>query len=154
MCQPLRQQFPASGEPTCERSLWPAELLSRILDRLTLQITEQDGKPVDFGQTVQFPVEEGLEVVPEGLRSCRGFGQLLDLSLAHPPLRSQRSCFQGRAEGDSVQPVGDSVRRLDGRSLAGEDEKGCLPGILGVVVIPENATANTHVVSAKLTLMM
>ena len=50
-------ELPASGEPTGQRPLRPAELLCRLLDRFPFQIAEQDREPVVFRQAVQFLVE-------------------------------------------------------------------------------------------------
>jgi hypothetical protein len=43
-----------------------------------------------------------------------------------------------------VQPVGDSFSGPDGERFAGEDQKGRLKGILGVVVIADNSPAHAE----------
>jgi hypothetical protein len=117
-------------------------LLGRSLDRLALQIAEQDWEPVVLGQAIQFLVQQGLQITPLVLLRRFGFRHLRHLLFSSTPLRSHGFRFQGGTEGDTVQPVGDPLPRPDGRRFAGEDQKGRLKGVLGIVVVVEKTAAH------------
>jgi hypothetical protein len=138
------RQLAASGEPTGQRPLRPAELLCRLLDCLALKSAEQDREPVVFGQAVQFLVQQGLQITPLVLLGGFGFGHLRHLLFSPPPLRRHAFRFQGGAEGDSVQPVGDPLPRPDGRCFACENQKGRLKGVLGIVVAVDDTAAHAE----------
>jgi hypothetical protein len=119
-------------------------LLCGFFDRLALQIAENDWKPVVFGQAVQFLIQQGLQITPLVLLGSFGCGQLRHLLLSASPLRRHGFRFHGRAEGDTVQPVGNLLPRPDGRRFAGEDQKGRLKGVLGIVMIADDTTADAE----------
>ena len=82
-----------------------------------------------------------LQITPLVLLGRFGFGHLRHLLFSAPPLRCHGFHFHGGAEGDSIQPVGEPLPRLDGRRFSGEDQKGRLKSVLGVVVIAGDTAA-------------
>jgi hypothetical protein len=73
-----------------------------------------------------------------------GFGHVYHLPLSEMPLCGGGSYFKGGAVGDAVQPVGDPLPRFDGRCFPGENQKGGLEGVLGVVVIAKEPEADAQ----------
>src|SRR5262249_19071321 len=64
------------------------------------------------------------------------------LRFPRPPAGRRRPRLQRRPVGHAVKPVGDPLPRPNRRRLADQDEERRLEGVLGVVVIPEDAPAH------------
>jgi hypothetical protein len=65
-----------------------------------------------------------------------GQGAHLDgAALGRPP------GFGRDAESDAVQPTSHGLTLIDGASLAYQHEKGCLKGVLGVLLVPQHTPA-------------
>src|SRR6516162_9073603 len=58
--------------------------------------------------------------------------------------RDSGSRFQSSSECHAIEPAGDRVLCMDRPRFAGEDEERCLEGVLGVVLMSQNTSTNTH----------
>jgi hypothetical protein len=73
-----------------------------------------------------------------------GVGHGLDLPLAGAPPGVGGRGLPGGAAGDAVQPAAHRLALHDRPRPAGEDEEGGLEGVLGVLLVAEQAPADTQ----------
>jgi hypothetical protein len=138
-CQPLRQERPPSGQPAGDRPFRTAEFSGGLLAPLALQVAQDDGRPVAFGKCGQLPIKHLPQVVASRGRRLhpRGGPRLLRTPPGH-----RSPSLQGRPVGHTVQPGPEARPLVDRRRPADEDEEGGLEGVLGVVIVAQDATAD------------
>jgi hypothetical protein len=66
------------------------------------------------------------------------------LSLLHPPTGRRGPRLAGGQVGDAVQPAAQRLAHRDRSRLAGEHEKGGLEGVLRVLLVAQDAAADTQ----------
>src|SRR5262249_54042150 len=67
---------------------------------------------------------------------------LHNLPLSHSPFGNGCSCLECCLMSHAIEPVGKQSRRINGRSLADENEKSGLEGVLGVGVGMQDTAAH------------
>jgi hypothetical protein len=93
-------------------------------------------------QPAQLPVEEREQVVPNVGLDRFGFGHLGHQCFPLVSFGGHRTRVDRRLIRHLVQPVGDQVAGRDRRRLADQDKEGRLEGVLGIMVIAQDAA--TH----------
>ncbi len=139
--QPLRQHRSCPYQPTGHCPFRTAERTGRLLAGLPFEIAKDDHSPVAVRQQGQFQVEKVLQVAPTFLN----FGWFRDrrlLGFPHASLPPGRLCFYCRLVSHAVEPVADHFPRRHRSRPANQHEKSRLKGILGIVVIAQDATAD------------
>ena len=108
--EPLRQHHSAPRHPSRKRALRHAELPSRFLAGLPLQVAQHDGDTILVGQAAQLLVEQRLQVAPEVWFGHGWFGHRRHLPLSHAPFCDGCPRLQRGLVGHAVEPVGKQLR--------------------------------------------
>jgi hypothetical protein len=150
-----RDGQPASGEQPGESSstfrnsagdgaLGPAQLTGHVLAGSTFEVAEHNGQAVFLRQPGKFLVKQSREFTPEVIVNGNRFGHAGERLFVRASPTGDGSRFQGCAVGDSVEPVSNLLRRLDGRCLANQDQERGLESVLGVLLVVQHAPTDAQ----------
>jgi hypothetical protein len=109
---------------------------------LLLQFTQDDRDAVLVWQAAQLSIKGLGQVVSMLQRHCLGLRHAPDLTFPHSPSGPRRSRFQSRLVRYPVEPVGDQFALGDGSALPGQHEERRLEGVLDVMMVPEETSAD------------
>src|SRR5262249_18439024 len=72
---------PRRGQRARPRAFGTAEVAGRVLSRPALNTAKNENRPIAFGESTHFHIQNRAEVTPAGVDCSRGFGHGADLPL-------------------------------------------------------------------------
>jgi hypothetical protein len=128
-------------QPPVERSYGPAQAGGRVLATHPVQIAQHEGRSQTGGEAVEFLVQDCPHLSPGKVvnhltRNRWGGSQ----SYRGAPARETA----GDADCNAVNPTGQRPPVADRVPFAEDSQKGCLEGVLGLGLVPQDAPANAE----------
>ena len=122
----------------------PPQMIGGLLVGHVLQVAEDDGPSITFGEPVDLLVEHGTGVVPGRAR-----GHSLACQLGGPLFLTAAPEGVGLdlkrdAPGHAMEPAADRSVDPDRPGLASQQQEGGLEGVVGIVGIVEDPAADGH----------
>ncbi len=137
------EPFPASSQPAADRPDGAAQAQGRLLLRQPFEVAKHDWRSVSFRQAPEFFMKQCAEIIPV-LILCRrllclagGVAQLVELAP-----RRRGPGVERDARGHPEQPVTHRIGVAERAGLAHQDQPGGLEGVLHIVLVAQNASAN------------
>src|SRR5262249_41803456 len=132
------------GEPTGHGAFGDAKLQGGLFARFAFQITKGDERAILFRKATNRLIEKRQQRVPWLALRRFWLGHLLCWPFACSSSGLFRLHLEGHMMRDSLQPASKQARREKGASLASQDEERRLEGVLGIVMIAQNAPASAQ----------
>src|SRR5207247_1640808 len=132
-----------AGHAAADGADRPAELPGRVVVAESLEVAQQQRRPLRRRQALELFFQHVLQLAPGGIDEKRFVGRLmqpLDLALA----QAAGTDAPRDAGSDAVEPARDGFLLADGRGLTRQQQKRGLEGVLGVLSLTEDALADAQ----------
>jgi hypothetical protein len=127
-----------------ERAQRTAESLCRLVACQPLQIAQQQGATVAFGQASELFVEHELRFADGQFVQDVARRAFMGTSLASTSTLSLLACLQGKATRYSKEPWPDRILGAEATSLAAQNQKDCLEYVLGFMFVAKHTPAHAQ----------
>ena len=142
--QALAQQLARFFHAPRHRAAGPTQLLGCFLVRFALHAAKDQGRAVFLRQLAQRLIDDRLEVTEVGIRVGFCNGHFQSLPFPRTPFGGHRLGLDGRAKRHGIQPVPQRALAIQRIGPAHKHQKGCLEGILGIMLVLKNPLAHTQ----------
>lgn len=121
-----------------------AQTLGRLLVSVALQVTEDEGGPILLRQATDLLIEDRPQVAPEHLIGSFPCRHVVQRRFAGAAGLLPGPQAESNPVSHLVEPAADRVAFADGRGLASKHQEGDLEGILGLMVVVQDALAEAE----------
>ncbi len=142
--EPGAEQVAGTGEPPLDRPDRPPELVRDLLVRLPFEVAEDHRRSVFLGQSADLVMEHRPEFAPRGVELGNRGRHLRALPFVAAAPLGVGSGSHRDPIGDLVKPASQHAAVADRSRLPREHEEGCLEGILRILMLGQDMTANAQ----------